>query len=209
MKLYLLHQCPFGHRVSMALHEKRLDFDPIFFKAGKRPPELEAVGPNAKSPTLFDCETRVWDSQIVLEYLEDRYPERPLMPGNAVDRAEVRMLAARVHKGLEVHLEAAVMAVFAKPPRDEGKIAEASRAFVALLDEWDRRLENRRFLIGDDLTLADITLFTVFPAMRNMAGVEIPAERRHLRAWFERLSARASAALLVPVSADAAVAAPL
>ena len=145
MKLHLMYQCPFGHRASMALQEKRLTFEPLFFKAGKRPPELEAVGPNAKSPTLFDGDAKVWDSQIVLEYLEDRYPDRPLMPANAVDRAEVRMLAARVHKGLELHLEAAVMAIFGRQPKDEGKIAEASKAFVALLDEWDRRLENRRF----------------------------------------------------------------
>jgi glutathione S-transferase len=103
-----------------------------------------------------------------------------------------------VKKGLEAHMEAAVMAIFGSP-KDEGKLAEASRAFVALLDEWDQRLENRRFLIGDELTLADITLFTPFPAMRNLAGVEIPAERRHLRAWFDRLSARPSAALLAPV----------
>jgi glutathione S-transferase len=208
MRLYLLHQCPFGHRASMALQEKRLAFDRGFFTVGKRPPELEALGPYAKSPTLFDGEARVWDSQIVLEYLEDRYPERPLMPANAVERAEVRMLAARVQRGVEAQLQAAVTAIFGRPPKDERKISEASRAFVALLDEWDQRLEDRRFLIGDDLTLADITLFTVFPAMRHMAGVEIPAERRHLRAWFDGLSARPSAALLAPLSADAAISAP-
>jgi glutathione S-transferase len=175
---------------------------------GKRPPELEAVGPYAKSPTLFDGDARVWDSQIVLEYLEDRYPERALMPADAGDRAEVRMLAARVQRGVEAQLQAAVTATFGRPPKDEGKIADAAHAFVALLEEWDQRLENRRFLIGDDLTLADITLFTVFPAMRHMAGVEIPAERRHLRAWFERLSARPSAALLAPASAGTAASAP-
>jgi glutathione S-transferase len=202
MKLYLLHQCPFGHRASMALQEKRLAFDPVFFKTGKRPPELEAVGRYAKSPTLFDGEAKIWDAQIVLEYLEDRYPERSLMPASAVDCAELRMLVARVQKGLETQMEAAVMAVFGRQPKDEGKLAEASRAFVALLDEWDQRLKDRQFLIGDELTLADITLFTVFPAMHNMAGVEIPGERRHLRAWFDRLSSRPSAAVLAPVSVD-------
>src|SRR4051794_21498649 len=95
MRLYLVYRCPFGHRASFALREKQLPFEPTLFEPGKRPPELEAVGPFAKSPTLFDGEARVWDSQIVLEYLEDRYPERPLQPADATRRAEVRMLASR------------------------------------------------------------------------------------------------------------------
>jgi glutathione S-transferase len=199
MRLYLLYQCPFGHRASMALREKRLAFDPVFFKAGQRPPDLEALGPYAKSPTLFDGDTKVWDSQIVLEYLEERYPEVPLLPASAADRAEVRLLAARVQKGLEAKMGEAAAAVFGRP-KDDVKLAEASRGFVALLDEWDRRLENRRFLFGDQLTLADITLFTPFPAMRHLAGLEIPADRPHLRAWFDRVSARPSAPLLAPAS---------
>jgi glutathione S-transferase len=130
------------------------------------------------------------------------------MPGSALDRAEVRMLAARVQRGLEPQLQAAVTAVFGRQPKDEAKIAEAARAFIDLLHEWDLRLANRRFLVGDELTLADVTLFTVFPAMHNLAGVEIPTERRHLRAWFDRLSARPSTALLVPGATEAAVSAP-
>ena len=92
MHLYLLYRCPFGHRASIALREKQLAFEPVFFEQGKRPTELEAAGPYAKSPTLFDGESRVWDGQVVLEYLEDRYPERPLAPHDAAGRAQMRML---------------------------------------------------------------------------------------------------------------------
>ena len=54
MKLFLLHRCPFGHRASIVLQEKKLAFEPVFFQLGKRPPELEDVGSHAKSPTLID-----------------------------------------------------------------------------------------------------------------------------------------------------------
>src|SRR5216683_6497250 len=86
MKLYLLHRCPFAHRATIVLQEKQLAFEPVFFQPAKRPPELEAVGPFAKSPTLFDGDTRVWDSQIVIEYLEDRYPVPSLLPADAPER---------------------------------------------------------------------------------------------------------------------------
>jgi glutathione S-transferase len=198
MKLYLLYKCPFGHRASFTLQEKQLSFEPQFFQQGKRPPEMEAVGPYAKSPTLFDGDSRVWNAQIVLEYLEDRYPERPLLPASAGERAQVRMLTARIGAELESKLGTVAVETRYKPQKDEAKVAEATRDFLAALGSWDRRLDGRAFLVGDTLTLADITLFTIFPAIKDLAGVEIPREHAHLRAWFDRIAARPAAALLQP-----------
>jgi glutathione S-transferase len=198
MRLYLLYRCPFGHRASIALREKQLPFEPVFFEQGKRPPALEAAGPYAKSPTLFDGDNMVWNAHVVLEYLEDRYPERPLMPADAGLRAEARMLAARVGDELGAKLGTIAVETLYKPQKDEAKIADAKREFLAGLADWDRRLAGRTFLVGDALSLADVTLFTVFPAMRHLAGTEIPPERSHLRAWFSRVASRPSAPLLEP-----------
>ena len=70
MKLFLLRGCPFAHRATIVLQEKKLDFEPVFFARGKRPAELEVASPYAKSPTLFDGDATVWDAQIVIEYLQ-------------------------------------------------------------------------------------------------------------------------------------------
>jgi glutathione S-transferase len=198
MQLYLLQGCPFGHRASMSLQEKRLPFEPIFFQQGKRPPALEAIGPYAKSPTLIDGDNKVWEAQIVLEYLEDRYPERPLLPADPAQRAAIRMLAARVASELGSKLGTVAIETLYKPQKDEAMVATAVREFSAALADWDRYLDGRSFLVGDALSLADITLFTVFPAMRKLAGVEIPAELSHLSAWFARMTKRPTAALLEP-----------
>jgi glutathione S-transferase len=197
MKLFLLHRCPFGHRASIVLREKRLAFEQVFFQLGKRPPELEAVGSYAKSPTLIDGDARVWGSSIVIEYLEDRYLTPPLLPVDAGQRAEVRMLAARVASELEPQLGATVTEVF-KPQRDEAKVEEAKRRFVDALEAWDRYLEGRTFLVGDAFSLADVTLYTVFPAMNGLVGTEIPVERMNLRAWHERMAARPTTKLPSP-----------
>jgi glutathione S-transferase len=200
MKLYLLYRCPFGHRASMALKEKNLPFESAFFEHGKRPPELERAGRYAKSPTLIDGDTAVWDSQIVLEYIEDRYPEHPLMPSAAPLRAEVRMSAARVAKELEPKMGVLAVETLYRAQKDEAKIAEAAREFLAALEDWDRRLEGRSFLVGNVLTIADITLFTAFPSVLHLAGIQVPAERRHLRAWLDRMSARPASRRLEPSS---------
>ena len=182
----------------MALKEKNLPFESTFFEQGKRPTELEQVGPYAKSPTLIDGDTAVWDSQIVLEYIEDRYPANPLMPSAAPLRAEVRMSAARVAKELEPKMGTLVVETLFRQQKDPAKIAEAARDFLAALEDWDRRLEERTFLVGNALTIADITLFTVFPAVLHLAHIDVPAERPHLRAWLDRMSARPSSRRLVP-----------
>jgi glutathione S-transferase len=200
MHLYLVYGCPFAHRSSFALQEKRIAFEPRFFQQGKRPPELEDVGANAKSPTLFDGDVRVWDSQIVLEYLEDRYPDRPLLPAAANLRARVRMLESLVAQELGSHLGTIAVETIYKPQPDEAKVAEARRGFIAGLDAWNQRLAGREFLVGDALSLADVTLYTVFPAMEHLAGVHIPVELAPLRAWHDRIASRPSAQLLQPTS---------
>ena len=85
-----------------------------------------------------------------------------------------------------------------KPQRDEAKLEEAKRGFLDALPAWDRYLEGRTFLVGDSLSLADVTLYTVFPAMHGLTGIEIPAERPHLRAWLDRMTARPTTKLLAP-----------
>jgi len=200
MKLFLLHRCPFAHRATFVLQEKGLSFEPIFFEQGKRPPELEALGPYAKSPTLIDGDTSVWDSQIVIEYLEDRYPDPPLLPSDAARRAEIRMLGARAAQELASKLGTVVVERLYKSQPDEAKITEAKREFIQALDAWDQQLENRAFLVGDALSLADVTLYTIFPAMLRQADIGIPEHRKHLRAWHDRMAARPSSRLLEPIT---------
>lgn len=197
----------------MALLEKALPFQAVFFEHGRRPPELEALGPYAKSPTVFDGDISVWDSQIVLEYLEDRYPQSPLLPGAPARRAEARMLAARVARELEPSMNTVEKQTVLNPmnhkAKDEAKVAQAKREFLDALSDWERLLQpasqdqrfdrrfgpqfDRGFLGGEVPGLADITLFSVFPPMRALAGTEIPSACPQLQAWFERMAARPAA----------------
>jgi glutathione S-transferase len=198
MRLYLLHKCPFGHRAAIALREKQLAFEIVFFEAGKRPPELEAVGPRAKSPTLFDGETKVYDSQVVLEYLEDRYPEPSLLPKDAAARADARMLIARYNDEIGPKYGALLSELLFKKERDAAKIAEAKQAFLQALPAWDEYLRGRKFAVADTLSLADITMYSLFPSLKSHADLEIPRELTHLRSWFERMQARPTTSLPAP-----------
>jgi glutathione S-transferase len=200
MRLYLIHGCPYAHRASIALQEKKVGFEPVFFETGKRPPELVAVGSYAKSPTLLDRELGVWDSLIVLEYIEDRYSEPRLLPSEATHRAQARMLVQAIVKELAAKLGAIEHEVIVKPPdeRDTNKVASARQGFLDALGPWEDRLAGQTFVMGEGLTIVDIVLYTLFPAMKRHAAVDIPPERKHLRAWHDRMTARPSTKQLEP-----------
>jgi glutathione S-transferase len=96
--------------------------------------------------------------------------------------------------------EATIIGEVFKPPeqRDEAKMAEASRGFLDALAPWDARLAGLEWVVGDTLTIADITLYTPFPAIQRLAGIEVPAERTNLRSWLARMAARPTTKLLSP-----------
>ncbi len=193
MKLYLMARCPFAHRAVMALVEKSLAFERVFYTPQTRPKELDAVSKNAKSPTLFDGDDAVYESAVVLEYLEDKYPASPLFPAGPKGRADVRLVIARINDELAPKFGAVAGAALS-PSRDEAKVAEASQVFLDALGPWNERLAGRTYLVGDALSLADITLYTIFPALEHLAGAKIPADLAHLVAWRDRLASRPSGA---------------
>ena len=191
MRLYMLEGCPFAHRAVISLREKGLPFETVFFRAGHRPPELEAVGPRAKSPTLFDGDARVYDSQAVLEYLEERTPEPALLPPTPLGRAEVRMLLARVSDEL-ASKQYAVVGELVKPEPDQAKLETARKELRGTFEAWNRHFEGRTWAVGDALSLADLALYSLLAGAARPGGIEIGSEHAALRGWFDRMAARAT-----------------
>jgi glutathione S-transferase len=186
-RLYVLRGCPYGHRAEFALEEKNVAHELAFFERGKRPPELEALGPHAKSPTFFDGDARIYESTALLEYIEDRFPGPALLPKGAVERAEARIAIARA----EADVGAKHHALEERAP----DLATAKKAFIDAWPAWDRFLEKKGgpFLVGDAFTLADIALYVFIPSARSLAGIEIPSELSHVHAWMSLVSSRPGA----------------
>ena len=200
MKLYQVAGCPFAHRARIVLEEKKLRYDVTYYEPRNRPAELAAISPDARSPTLLDDDgnTRVWDSLVVIEYLDERYPDMALMPRDAAGRAGVRLLMREVDTKLLPTMGPVVEEVVHKAggPRDESKVQAAIIQFRDALVPWQARLQQRPYLLGDMLTLADITLFTPIFSMGRLVGERgnIPEALTILRAWRDRVAARPSTA---------------
>ncbi len=198
MKLFLIAGCPFAHRASMVLREKHVELEPVFFEGKARPPELEALGPNAKSPTVKDGDEAVWDSQIVIEYLDERFPSPSLSPKDAFGRATMRMLMTSAEKELGAKQGVLVHELVLKPKdeRDPAKVEATKRELLALLPAWNARVEPGPFLLGEQLTLADVTLYSILAAVGRVGDVRIPDELGALVRWYARIDERPSAPML-------------
>jgi RNA polymerase-associated protein len=200
MKLFQAPGCPYAHRARIVIEEKSLAHEVVYFQPRQRPSELLAVSADARSPTLFDDETgaRVWDSLVVIEYLEEQYPEVPLMPTAPADRAAVRLLMRDVETKLFGALGVCAMEIIHKPPgtADPAIVQDGIARYREALIPWEARVAGRTFLVGERFSLADIVLFTPMASARQLLHQEgdIPPSLPSLRAWHDRIAARPSTA---------------
>ena len=94
MKLYGANVCPFVHRVRLVLAEKKLEHEYVAIDLANKPSWYHEVLPTGRVPLLEDEGFRLWESDVVSEYLEEAYPERSLMPSDPGERALLRMHVA-------------------------------------------------------------------------------------------------------------------
>lgn len=153
----------YHNKVLIALYEKGLAFEEDSNCFPSQKDEYVARSPMGKVPYLVVDGTLIRESAVICEYLEDAYPERPLLPKDPLERARVRELLVF----MELHLELVVRRLygglfFGRPYSDETKaeverdLAKGVRAFKAVA-----RFEP--FLAGAALTLADCAAFVHLP----------------------------------------------
>ena len=189
---------PYAQKVKIALREKGLAFEtamPGGLGAGGAQGAFVEASPRAEVPALVDGDVRVFDSTIILEYLDDAYPEPAMRPASAADRARVRML----EEVMDTHFEAINwgLSEIRWFRRAEGAQAEALQAAARRQTEgffaWlERELGDREWFNGERFGWGDLS---VVPYLNGSVGQgNPPAEGSKLSAWLARANARPSVA---------------
>src|SRR5262249_42663138 len=141
------------------------DFKLLSFDRGDlKTPEFRAVNPRGQVPAIVDDGFALWESMAIVEYLEERYPQQPLLPHDAAGRAKVRrlMLEADNHRyRAQADLMNATLYRPADTAEDPARIAEGQGILLEELARWDVLLTGD-YLAGP-LSLAD---FTAYPYLR-------------------------------------------
>lgn len=201
MKLYSGPLSLFARKIEIALREKGLAFEremvPFTQTAGYAPkhPEVVAANPKQQVPVLVDQGLVLYDSTVILEYLEDAYPLPPLYPRTAQARARCRLWDVFADEVMLVPLRA-LMHRTGPRPADPGQWERAQAAALpaeALLDTYfaqlDTALTGQPFLCGDSPGAADIAIFMAVYYSGRLGG-PVPDGHPALAGWYTRLLAR-------------------
>jgi len=196
IKLCGFHISNYHNKVRIALLEKGIAFEEDSGVKPSQKPAYLALSPMGKVPYVEIDGTRLCESEVILEYLEDAFPQKPLLPREPLARAKVRELVTVI----ELHMELVVRRLYAglffggtltDQTKDEVQkdIAKGVRAFKALA-------KFEPFVAGKDFTIADCAAAVHLPlvAMATKAAYgrdaleDVPQVRPYLKALGERPS---------------------
>lgn len=194
----------FSSKTKVVLEEKGLAYRVEREKIGdiwKKTPEVLEKNPLGKVPWIDDGDTRVYDSTVINEYLEERYPEPRLLPGDALERARVRALE---NYGDEIVLAGPIpriwMPWWSKPEdrneedMENGREALRHRALPFL----EENLKSRNFMAGAEFSLADAPYMAVAMVLQ-VDGMSLD-DYPNFAAYLDRLRARPSYRAIDPAT---------
>jgi glutathione S-transferase len=198
MLLYEAPGSPYAQKIKIALREKAVAFEselPESLGTGRTDGSFGLGNPRAEVPLLVDGQVRIFDSSIILEYIEERWPDPPLLPRDPAARAFARM----TEEICDTHYEAVTwgfseVVVFG---RATGALAETLRSAAArqtaVLQDWlAARLGSAAWFGGTTFGWADAA---VAPLLHRSALNDMgPPPGSALAGWYERLRERPSVA---------------
>ena len=197
IKLYDFKTSPNCQRVKVVLAEKNLPYEtvPIDLRAHEqKTPEFLKMNPYGKVPVLVDDSTVLYESCIINEYLNEKYPTPPLMPADLGKRAKARIA---IDFGL-AHTEGAYQKLrmeAMKDPKEQNKeVLDAAKADLKkLLQRFETELENQPYLAGD-FSLADAALIPRFIRLEGFGVLpdpSLPLVNQYLQRMKDRPSVKA------------------
>ena len=195
MKLYSSDLSNFASKTRIAIREKGLNVEFLKPPGGTSSAEYRKVNPLGKIPALeLDNGDVIAESETINEYLEDRYPEKPLLPKDAHDRAAVRSFSRLNDLYLDPPFRALLPQLFGKK-LDASSVQEKLSEIGNRLDQLEGMI-GTPWAAGDTFTLADAALAPTLFLMVNILpqfGAQTPFEGRpRLAAWWSRVQERPS-----------------
>jgi glutathione S-transferase len=201
MKIYDFALAPNPRRLRIFVAEKGLKI-PIeqvdIFSGQNRTPAMLAKNPAGGLPVMeLDDGTHLAESVAICRYLESLHPEPNMMGKNGPEQAEIEMWNRRVEFGLCGAAGRAFQhtnELFKERLKQFREYGETQRDATKQQLQWlDAQIGNKRFIVGDRLTIADITAEVAVDFAAQAAGVTADPELKNLGRWYQSVSSRPSA----------------
>ena len=182
MQLYSGTTCPFSHRCRFVLYEKGMDFQVIDVDLYNKPEDIAVMNPYNRLPVLVERDLILYESNIINEYIDERFPHPQLMPADPVMRARARLMLFN----MEVELFSQIDAL----ESGKEKQVERSRQHVAdRLVELAPVFTRTKYMLGDDFTMLDVAIAPLLWRLDHY-GIKLAKSAAPLMKYAERIFSR-------------------
>jgi RNA polymerase-associated protein len=186
MVLYSGTTCPFSQRCRFVLFEKGMDFEIRDVDLFNKPEDVNVMNPYGQVPILVERDLILYESNIINEYIDERFPHPQLMPGDPVARARVRLFLFNFEKELFVH----VSTLESRASKTNEKAMEKARTAIRdRLTQLAPIFTKNRFMLGDDFSMLDVSIAPLLWRLDHY-GIDLPKSAAPLSKYAERIFQR-------------------
>ena len=153
MILYSGITCPFSHRCRFVLYEKGMDFEIKDVDVFNKPEDLAVMNPYNQVPVLVERDLVLYESNIINEYIDERFPHPQLMPGDPIMRGRGRLALHRLEKELFVHVQ-----TLENPGSTAKEQSKAREAIANGLTMIAPAFSKNKYVLGDEFSMIDVAL---------------------------------------------------
>lgn len=182
MVLYSGTTCPFSQRCRLVLFEKGMDFEIRDVDLFNKPEDISTMNPYGQVPILVERELVLYESNIINEYIDERFPHPQLMPADPVQRGRARLLLFNFERELFVHVEAL-------EKQDPKKIDKARVLVRDRLAQLAPVVTKNKFMLGEDFSMIDVALAPLLWRL-DYYGIELPKTAAPVQKYAERIFSR-------------------
>jgi len=191
MTLYSGSTCIYSHQVRIVLAEKGVNYEVLDVDPENKPEDLADLNPYNSVPTLVDRDLVLYEAQIIMEYLDERFPHPPLMPVYPVSRARSRLMIHRIEKDWY-----SLLKLIRSPKAGDARKEKAKRELRDALITLAPVFSDTDYFLSEEFTLVDCCLAPLLWRL-ELLGVELTGKgakpvKDYMQRLFERESFKAS-----------------
>jgi stringent starvation protein A len=182
MVLYSGTICPFSQRCRFVLFEKGMDFEIRDVDLFNKPEDINVMNPYGQVPILVERDLILYESNIINEYIDERFPHPQLMPADPVQRARARLLLLNFEREVFIHVDTL--------ERQDAKKVDKARATVRdRLSQLAPVVAKSKFMMGEDFSMIDVALAPLLWRLDHY-GIDLPKAAAPVLKYAERIFAR-------------------
>lgn len=179
MTLYSGTTCPFSQRCRIVLFEKGMDFQIMDVDIFNKPEDLAVMNPYNRVPVLVERDLILYESNIINEYIDERFPHPQLMPADPVMRARARLFLFRFENEMFCHIDAL--------EKGNQRTADAARNIIRdSLTTISPVFGRQKYMLGEEFSMLDVAIAPLLWRL-NHYGIELPKTAAPLMKYAERL----------------------